>query len=869
MFTPKPYQNETLKRLAGYLEASRFDGPKKAFDEMPREVPRPWNRNYAALERLPETPYICLRLPTGGGKTFLAVAALKLGAKYLEHERNPLVLWLVPTEAIRRQTLDTLQKPGHPNREMLEADFGEGRVRILDIADFADLTPQDLRDKACIVIGTFAALRVERTEGRKFYEHKETLEPHFATVPPNTPGLEVHTEGPDAGKIKKSCANLMALIRPLVMVDEAHNAKTDLSYDVLNRVRAGCVIEFTATPATDSNVLHHVSASVLKAEAMIKLPIILAEKPSWQEALTDSILQRRQLEEAARGEPDYVRPIVLIQAENKDREVTVEVVRDFLVQQGRIAPERIAIATGSQRELDGVNLMDPACAIEFVITVQALKEGWDCPFAYVFCSVASVHSPKDVEQLLGRVLRMPWAKRRRHEDLNRAYAFVSKACWPEAVALLHDRLVNMGFDEVEAAQYLKHEESPALPPFAVPAPAPEAAVFALREAPVLDGLSDEARRQIVVSRDGGDAYAVRIVGEIPPEAEERIVAAAAPAEQERVRHALAARRERILTPEPERPRVAPLQVPQLCLRIEGDLEPAQEEHFLSPDSWNLLDYPAELSEAEFRVEERSDVYEIDIQGRRLVERHLNTQTIFAFDEVPSNWTDLQLARELDPPLRRKDIRQEVLLEFIRRTLRYLGDRRGISLNTLYRVRAPLERVLREKIEKHSRQAMAAGYQARLFGDGAAVETSYEYAFQFDPENYPATLHYQGGFQFPKHYYPGLIGEFDSKEEMECAKAIEMCPRVRRWVRNIPRMFGLPTSTGMFYPDFVAELEDGRLMVVEYKGEHLIQAEQEKKNIGELWESRSEGRALFVWAVKRDGAGRDVHRQLEDKIRGRE
>jgi type III restriction enzyme len=865
MFKPKAYQEETLSKLAACLESARFEsenGARKAFDAVAREVPKPWNKPYVHLERLPDTPYVCLRLPTGGGKTFLAALAVKHGAKFLSREHNPLVLWMVPTDAIRRQTLETLTKPGHPNRETLEADFGESKVRVLDIEDFADLTPQDLRDKACIVISTFAALRVEKTEGRKFYEHKEALEPHFATVAPNTPALEVHTDGPDKGKIKKSCANIMALIRPLVIVDEAHNAKTDLSYDVLNRVRAGCVIEFTATPATDSNVLHHVSASVLKTESMIKLPIMLTEYPSWQEALTDSILQRAKLEELARNEPDFVRPVVLIQAESKDREVTVEVVRRYLVDQGKIEPARIAVATGSQRDLDDVNLLDPTCKIEFVITVQALKEGWDCPFAYVFCSVATVHSPKDVEQLLGRVLRMPWAKRRSYEDLNRAYAFVSKACWPQAVNLLHDRLVNMGFDEVEAAQYLKHEE-PQLPNIGEPEPAQ--LVLTLREAPALDNLPHDIRGNVAVTRNESGTYSVSITGTIPQEVEEKFVAAAPPAEQEAVRRKLAARRERILTPAPERPKVVPMQVPQLCLLIDGELEPAQEEHFLSPDSWSLLDYPAELSEAEFRVEERTDTYEIDVQGKRLVERHLNTQSVFDFHEVPTNWTDLQLSRELDPPLRRKDIRQGVLLEFIRRTLRYLEERRGIGLNTLYRVRAPLERVLREKIEQYRQKAFSAGYQMRLFSPEAAIETSYDYSFAFDPENYPATLHYHGAFQFPKHYYAGMVGDFDSKEELECAKAIEMCPRVKRWVRNVRGMFGLPTASGTFYPDFIAELDDGRILVAEYKGEHLIQHEQEKKNIGELWESKSKGKALFMWAVKKDAAGRDVHRQLEDKI----
>src|SRR5690606_20283405 len=109
------------------------------------------------------------------------------------------------------------------------------------------------------------------------------------------------------------------------------------------------------------------------------------------------------------------------------------------------------VVTADQRELDGINLFDHQCPVDYVITVQALKEGWDCSFAYVFCSVANIHSAKDVEQILGRVLRMPYAKRRKHEELNKAYAHVSSTSWPNAVKLLHDKLVeNMGFEQDEA-----------------------------------------------------------------------------------------------------------------------------------------------------------------------------------------------------------------------------------------------------------------------------------------------------------------------------------------------------------------------------------------------------------------------------------
>ena len=140
-----------------------------------------------------------------------------------------------------------------------------------------------------------------------------------------------------------------------------------------------------------------------QAEQMIKLPIVLAEHPEgWRECLRDAVLTRNGLELEAQKEADYIRPIALIQAQPKGGEAVVEVVRQHLIEQENIPAEQIAIATGSQKVLAGINLFDPACAIRYVITVEALKEGWDCPFAYVLASLQSVNSAKDVEQLLWR-----------------------------------------------------------------------------------------------------------------------------------------------------------------------------------------------------------------------------------------------------------------------------------------------------------------------------------------------------------------------------------------------------------------------------------------------------------------------------------
>ena len=176
----------------------------------------------------------------------------------------------------------------------------------------------------------------------------------------------------------------------MVIVDEAHNVHSKLSFETLERMHPSCIVELTATPDTTpphgSNVLHRVSASELKFENMIKLPIVLTvHEDSWQTAFAMRFALASASPSLAPGEkPDYLRPILLIQAESQNRPANVDAVKLYLMENEHIPEAQIAIATGDQRELDKVNLFDPACPIEIIITIQALKEGWDCSFAYVF-----------------------------------------------------------------------------------------------------------------------------------------------------------------------------------------------------------------------------------------------------------------------------------------------------------------------------------------------------------------------------------------------------------------------------------------------------------------------------------------------------
>ena len=858
MFALKTYQTETLAVLKAYLEMARTIGAKPAFDGMEKPGVRD-TRPYRVLESLDTVPYLCLRLPTGGGKTLLAAHTVKIAADaYLEQE-FPLVLWLVPTNTIRAQTLETLNRPGNPNCETLKSAF-DGRFQVLDIADFARITPADLQSRACIIVGTTQTLRVTNTEGRRVYAHNENLEPHFTTVPGNTPGLERFEDGDNKGQIKFSFRNLLALHRPLVIVDEAHNNTSSLSFEVLQRVNAACVVEFTATPARDSNVLHNVSATELKAEEMIKLPIRLTEHKSWEEAVRDSILTRQRLHDLAVADSAYIRPIVLFQAEDKGKEITKEVLLKYLLEQENIPREKIAVVTGDQKELDGINLFSPDCTIDFVITVEALKEGWDCSFAYVFCSVASVYSKKNVEQILGRVLRMPYATRRKEPDLNRAYAHVSRASWPHAVAQLYDRLVDMGFEENEAEGFI--EKNPdlgltggSIGPLFQPTPP---TIVELAEDISAVALTSEEQAVVKIEKTEQGSR-VTITGDIAEDTITRLTGAVQSKDARRNLE-VEAKRHHAMWQSQKAPaqRGVSFHVPQLCLWTDGALELAEQETLLGIGGWKLTDYSAELSEAEFSLTETGVQWEIDLNTvGKITQKAIGKAEQYNLDLVDTGWTESQLCQWLERKVRQQDITQPVMLEFVRRSVAHLIERRKISLSTLARWKFILAKVLSQKIGHHREQASKDNYQLALFDSQAKVETSFDFKFDFPLTGYAPHWPYAGHpYQFQKHYY-SVVGELKNKgEEYDCAIALDMTDKVKHWVRNLERRdFWLPLANGKFYPDFVAELDDGRTLVVEHKGEVYATNDdsKEKRSIGALWEEKSGGKVLFLMTVLERGS----------------
>jgi len=874
----KRYQEQSLALLRAYLDAVLLRGAAGAYVQTHAANPRELFQNrravFQALPGLETVPYVCLRLPTGGGKTLLCAHTVGLAKETLWQESFPLTLWLVPSDTIRKQTLETLKNPNHANSRALQSYFGD-RVRVFDVADFVNIRPQDIRDHACVVVATFAAFRVQDTKGRNAYDHHEELEGHFSRVDPDAPNLERD----ENRRIKFSFANLLHVQRPLVLVDEAHNAKSKLSMEVLLRVNPRAVIEYTATPADNSNLIESVSAQDLKDEEMIKLPIVFTAHDTWQQAISASIQTRARLEQAAREETDTIRPIVLFQAENKNGEVTVEALKDYLCEQENIPAEQIAIATGEQRELDGLNLFDPYCPIRYIITVKALKEGWDCSFAYVLCALANTRSATEVEQLLGRVLRMPYAQSRSQPELNQAYAHVSSQTWTHAVSMMEDRLISMGFEQAEADRALQlglpgvsvgkppaHTLGEAggalsgsayIEPFTVP----------LTHAPDLSAMAADVQARIQVQKhDGG--FVLHVTGS-PDAALLEHVIQSVPDKKDRREVRLRVDKWLRLQPQNAKPseRGVPFIVPQLCFVFDDDSTLLLDaENCLGKDGWNPLDAYRPISTDEFDADEKTHVVTLDIENEKLRIDYVAAAGQLPLAGIPTEMDATDLALNMEQRLFLKlggqYMRAGSLRKYLVTSVQDLLARPDINLPLLIRTRAALEKVLETRLMAARHKAYTQAFQQRLFADeGLRAGPQYP-AFTF-PTQYAASKLYDGRTVYKKHYYRQIAAM--NSEEAGCARVLDQHDKVTHWLRNLEKQerhaFWLPTATDKFYPDFVAQLDDGRIFVVEYKGEHLKDSADtlEKTAVGKAWAKASGN--VFLMAVKQDSQGRDVAAQV--------
>ncbi len=893
VFTPKTYQSQVLESVTAYFRACHeLPSPSIAFTAT---TERPWSRGlpFNPLPAFPlDMPYFCLRLPTGGGKTWLAAKSLALINTHLLRSDHSLILWLVPSKPIREQTLRALKDRQHPYHAALRE---AGPIAVMDLEEAKGLTRATLDTATTLIVATRQAFQVEEEECRKVYQDNGALMSHFDNLSPTQRDLLLTDgEGPDRRPLF-SLANVLRLRRPFVIVDEAHNSRTELAFDMLARFRPSGVMELTATPdleRTPSNVLHSVSAAELKAEEMIKLPVVLEAEPNWRQCLADAIGRREALHKLAEDEhrtgSDYLRPIVLIQSEPRRSGVETldfERVRQELIANHRIPAEEIVIATGEERGLEQVEatyklgLADPACPVKFVITQKALAEGWDCPFAYILVSMASLSSATAVEQLLGRILRQPGASHRLARALNQSYAFVVSRNFAETANTLRDRLVaGAGFERREVGEFVAaaHPAQGRLdlnghPGRRVMRPV----TIGLMEKPDLKHLPKTLRDKL-----NWDGKHNTLTIDQPLTEEETAVlktsvttetAATAIAEGGEISRTTAI--DFFQTPAELGER---FRVPRLALRVRDADGFVQLRLFDDPEvleyPWDLSPYDAKpnahdlsaLNEG-FKIAELGEI-DVENDSGHVISRFLpELQRDLGLSYPPEHWDQVRLAAWLCRNLPEESLTHANKMGFVSAWLSHLLGEVGLTLARVNLQKFQIRNLIEARIREYRRQAIGQAYQQTLFGEDPASRVAVgnldnpDLVFEFHHQAYAPSRDYDGHFghfDFRKHFY-GRIGDFDSKEEFACACWLDTQAqkgRIQFWVRNLVRREGcsffLQKADGRFYPDFLCQLPGtdgtpGPILAVEYKGADRWKSAEDDRQIGHLWAELAEGRCRFV------------------------
>ena len=441
----KSYQKKVIADLTRYLELlNETKSDAAAFRLFWQEKSAPTLGLYQNV--IPGVPNLCFKVPTGGGKTFIACNAVRPIFDALPATKTKAVVWLVPSDAILTQTAKALKDTSHPYRQKIDVDFG-GRVEVYtkqELLNGQNFNPTAVTEQLSVMVLSYDSFRGRGKEGLKAYQENSNLAA-FAKVlgKPDSP-IEKADE--------TALFQIINQLNPLVIVDESHHARSELSLEMLENFNPCFVLDLTATPKKESNIISYVDAVQLKNEHMVKLPVIVYNRDSQAEVLTDAIDLRNKLEEIANAEyaktGKYIRPIALFQAQPKGKEdaTTFEKLRDKLVDAG-IPAEQIAIRTADVNELKNIDLMSPDCPIRYIITVNALKEGWDCPFAYILASLANKTSQVDVEQILGRILRLPHTSQHTQSALNMSYVLTSSNDFNNTVAHIVKGLNSAGFSD--------------------------------------------------------------------------------------------------------------------------------------------------------------------------------------------------------------------------------------------------------------------------------------------------------------------------------------------------------------------------------------------------------------------------------------
>jgi len=450
----KEYQERTLTEVKSFLDQLAVWRVKaRVGDEWLDFVEMAWKKAGVGRIYLKKEdglgrplPSFCLKIPTGGGKTLLAVKTIDLVQSIYRQQQTGLVVWIVPTQQIYSQTLLRLRDRDDPYRQHLDI-VSAGRTLIVEKID--GFTPQDVDEYLVVLLlmlpsasrANKEALRMFKDSGafQAFFPPEEDKDGHEGLLR-RIPNLDTF-EKADAfwgRQVKTSLGNTIRLLEPLIILDEGHKAYSQQAQDTLRNLNPCMIVELSATPPRESNKLVEISGRELHQEEMIKLDLHVINRSStnWRDTIRAAMERRDDLEAKARtyeaNTNVNIRPICLVQVERTGKEqrdgklIHSEDVREYLIGQG-VSKDWIAVKSAELDELkefeDIGGLLAHDCPIRYIITKHALQEGWDCSFAYVLAILTNPHSKTALTQLLGRILRQPYARKTHVTALDESYVY--------------------------------------------------------------------------------------------------------------------------------------------------------------------------------------------------------------------------------------------------------------------------------------------------------------------------------------------------------------------------------------------------------------------------------------------------------------
>lgn len=878
----KNYQKTVMQDLAQFIAAVNREGDiVKGWEGywQDKDINVGVNGVPAYKNKIKNTPCVCLKVPTGGGKTFMACCAVKKIFADMPQAKPRLLVWLVPSDSILQQTIRTLSDAGHPYRQRLDRDFA-GRVGIYTkdmLLGGQNFSPDTVREMLTICVLSYDSLRINRRNRdiRKVYQENGNLL-RFAEMFADKAALLAET--PDTALIQ-----VLRYLSPVIIIDESHNAGSDLSVEMLDNLNPSFVLELTATPRDSSNIISYVDARELKKENMVKLPVVVFNRNSKQAVIQDAIRLRGNLELQAQAERSaggaYIRPIVLFQAQpriNEESE-TFDRIKKMLIDIG-IAQEEIAIKTSQTDDLKAVDLMSAGCKIRYIITVNALKEGWDCPFAYILASLANKTSRVDVEQILGRILRQPYAKRHTAQLLNTSYVLTSSNDFHATLESIVAGLNKSGFSrkDYRVAQDSAAEEAGAAQAEAVQPVFVQPTLLAEEEAVEADDFSDVDVLQIKgyiapatasdtdVTNTGGTAAACAEAGD--SELSNMLDAATAQTEQYAsevdkaaddvfVRGDLVEMVKQYKVQAQYREEIKALKIPQFFLASTPDIFGDGCYELLEPENlsegFSLAGQDAQIS---FELA-TGEMYSIDIQeqGEAVPKYKRSSQADNEYfrqylESLPPEGKIRQCAAMIAAQINKNNRYATADVEsYVRRVIDGMTED---ALNAMSSAIPVYAKKMQDKIEKLEKE-----YRRRLFNkwlDSGKItcDCYHEMAVVITPalatDSIACSLY---------------EAEKDDMNNFE-RKVIDVIvgtDNIRWWHRIIERKDFYINGHINHYPDFMVMTKSGRLVLVEAKGDYLAGDDSKAKlELGRKWQQHagSDYRYFMVFenkALEMDGA----------------